>query len=127
MSEAIKAYESLEKNNIMFEPGPSNYTFRITPTPLVISKKDEYISIVKKIAEENNLTICESDDESDGHKLPCVFKSNGKIALTIGAKSTDEPFDDPVKISKFTIPRTYERAKELADYLIKKLSSKQKT
>lgn len=125
MSKVIEAYEELEKNlSVHFEPGLLNFKFWMEK-PVEMSRKN-YRSTVKKLAEENDLTI----GPVSPYKVTKIFRSqtlesSGKTALII--ELLNYPFDDPeipVRIKEFTIPRGYEKAKELADYLLKAFSIK---
>ena len=116
MSKAIEAYEELEERNIVFLPGFLSQSFCTFPKPLYMPRK-EYVSIAKRVAEENNLTY-------DSDELPQSFRSNKKEVLFIQITAFDKPNDkcsSKVGIHGFQIFRSYEKREEFADYLLKTL------
>lgn len=123
MSEAIKIYEALEKvskdSNFKFGVDEEKNTYIFDLIGELKLSREDYIAMAKGIKEDwpfdNAIGILDSD-------VPQKFLSDHKgLILTIGIQN--HRLADQISVSRFLISRKYEKAKDLADYVIEAFQS----
>jgi hypothetical protein len=120
MSKAIKAFEELERDNIVFFPGIREVYRFWTRCPSPISKK-RYENLEKRLERDYSLYNVETIHKPTSTEKK--FKFNGKTVLTI---STQISKGNEIKIHQIDISKEYEDKKRLADYLIAIMAGKRK-
>jgi hypothetical protein len=124
MSEAIEAYENLERiskgRNFIFRVDEEKNTYEFEFIEKPNFSREDYIATAKYIKENWPFSCAVGIRDSD---VPQKFLTDDRgLILTIGL--SDIQITNQISITRLLISRNYEKSKKLVDYVLKIIAEK---
>ncbi len=123
MSKVVESYEKIEEifkeSNFKFKADEETYNFEFIKKPKILRK--DYVSKVVKISKDWSLSYGRKVMDAE---FPQRFLVEEKevLFINIPPKIRELIKNDTITISGFSISKDYEKAKELADYILETLN-----